>query len=152
MKTWLVGENNPYGNPPRFDLYPYPERSSGHRLCYLLLGVDRKLYLDEERFHRVNLLRASKWSAPAARESAAKVRADATGCPVVLLGQKVSLAFGLDYKPFTLVVLPDLIAAIVPHPSGLNRAWNEEGSFYRARHIVHCAEKLAAGELKVVSR
>jgi hypothetical protein len=53
-KPLLVGEVNPYGGDPYYALYPAPDGCSGHRLCYLILGMRREDYL--ESFERINLV------------------------------------------------------------------------------------------------
>lgn len=55
--------------------------------------------------------------------------------PIITLGAKVAAAFGLEYAPFTILPasrpLPTVL--MLPHPSGLNRSWNEPGAFERTR-------------------
>lgn len=129
--TIIVGEQNPYGADPAFALYPAPEASAGARLCRIL-GLHRRAYLD--LFDRVNLLTAAKWSVPAAREAAAKV----THPRRILLGARVSAAFGVDFEPFT-VARPHGATwtyAVLPHPSGRCRIWNDPRSVARARKTV----------------
>lgn len=141
MKALLVGEANPYGADPDYALYPLPLRASGDRLCTLVMELDRRDYLN--RFDRVNLC-PSRWSVREARASAERIRAE--DCPaVVLLGAKVAGAFGLDFRPFT-VVRSGLGECddgrrfvILPHPSGLCRIWNEPRAFERARAALRTA-------------
>lgn len=70
-----------------------------------------------------------------------------TSAPYVLLGAKVSSVFGWllnreDFKPFTrheetaYVRTRPRSYIILPHPSGLSRAWNEPGAFERARGVL----------------
>lgn len=134
MKPLLVGEANPYGGDPAYALYPLPERASGDRLCRLVMGLERRDYL--ERFDRVNLC-PERWSAPLSRFNAQRIMAgDHT--KVVLLGAKVAGAFGFDFKTCAFghrkADAPGAKTYVVlPHPSGLCRAWNEPGAFERAR-------------------
>lgn len=62
---------------------------------------------------------------------------DLSDRPVVLLGDHVARAFFLPraLKPF--VWIPGLAfrIAICPHPSGVNRWWNEEANVRRARRF-----------------
>lgn len=146
-KPLLVGEANPYGIDPAYALYPLPERASGHRLCTLVMGLEIRDYL--RRFDRVNLC-PQRWSEPVAREQAARIRADrGIWDHIVLLGAKVSRAFGEDYKPFTWSqkAWPESGRAhtvvVLPHPSGLCRAWNEPGAFEKAREVLRCSGVLA---------
>lgn len=121
----LVGELNPYGGEEKYALYPAPDGCSGHRLCCLILGMTRRAYLD--CFLRVNLC-AGYWFMPKAVVRARQLRKDAGR--MVLLGAKVSRAFCLEYEPFNLVESRFLI---LPHPSGMCRAWNDPKSIDKAR-------------------
>lgn len=127
----LVGESNPYGSNPDFALYPYPDNSAGHRLCTRVLNMSRAAYLKE--FDRTNLC-AGKWSMKEARDSAAKLRLSRIG--IVALGSKVSRAFGLKFEPFKLVESSGVFFAVLPHPSGLNRIWNDPLNYSAAKVCV----------------
>lgn len=128
-QVWLVGEQNPYGSDPTYALYPLPERSAGGRLC-AVLQMQRTEYL--RTFERANLLDLPRWSAPAARASAALlVGRLGAGDRLVLLGAKVSAAFGLTFRSalWTLRERPVSATAVhevcvLPHPSGMSREWN----------------------------
>lgn len=124
MKPLLVGEQNPYGADPKFALYPLPENSAGGRLCHRVMGLSRREYLT--RFDRVNLC-AGKWSMKEARDRVAEIY-ERRGW-VVLFGAKVCRAFDFSFLPFTTRGRH----VILPHPSGLCRAWNEPGAYERAR-------------------
>ena len=152
MKPLLVGEANPYGGDPEYALYPLPLRASGDRLCTLVMGLERRDYLD--RFDRVNLC-PERWSAPLSRKNAEIIQRERAGGVVVLLGSKVCAAFGFEYKPFTVTerwyghggAAPAAAGSstrfvLLPHPSGLCRVWNEPDAFRRAR-----AALLAGGVL-----
>jgi len=126
VKPLLVGEVNPYGSDPEFDLYPSPPRSAGGRMCRLILGMDTDAYV--ELYDRVNLC-IGRWSAPEAGERAARiVRINPSGS-IVLLGARVCGAFGFPYLPYSTIGRFTLL----PHPSGRSRAWNEPGAYDRAR-------------------
>lgn len=131
-KPILVGESNPYGADPYYALYPSPDRSAGHRLCTMILGMQRKTYLDF--FDRVNLC-AGKWSIKEAREKAAEISAfrKAHGGVIIMCGSKVASGFGIPFEPFTR--RGDSVA-ILPHPSGLCRLWLEKDAIAKARAIV----------------
>ncbi len=141
-RVWLIGESNPYGSDPEFDLYPSPRSCAGWRMYHFVLGLDEDDYLDT--FERRNLLRTARWSAPAARaaaEAVAQECARAGGAALVLLGAKVAAAFGQsDFKGamlreglLTAYATPVLV---IPHPSGLSRAWNEPDVTERVRAAV----------------
>lgn len=142
MRPWLIGESNPHQKPGedpshKYDLYPLPKGASGHRLCKLVLGMEMTTYL--RSFIRRDLLTV-KWSVAAARSAASLVWRESGTAPLVLLGAKVSAAFGLAYMPFTSIdhgcVDGLRKVVILPHPSGLCRAWQEQGAFTRARNLV----------------
>lgn len=124
----LVGELNPYGAAPAFALYHLPRHASGNRLRRIM-GLRDCTY---EAIEKVNLC-SKKWSLPRAREEAAALVAN--GGVLVLLGSKVKTAFAgpgffeaATSETHTLVTLP--------HPSGLNRLWDEPGSPWRARQLL----------------
>lgn len=131
---WLIGENNPYSADERHALFPYPPQSAGARLCFKILKMDRREYL--RTFRRKNLL-YERWSIVAARTRAAQHLEQYPDDKAILLGRKVYDAFAAHaelppWKPFSR--WGRLLA--LPHPSGLNRAWNEPGAFELARMCV----------------
>lgn len=138
-RVFLIGEHNPYGSDPRFALYPEPTHSAGGRLCRLL-GMQSGAYL--HAFERRNLLTLARWSVPAAREAANRVRAELReGDALVLLGARVSSAFGYPFAP--LAEHRGLVhgavgyeVLVIPHPSGLSRAWNDPAMGPRVRAAV----------------
>ena len=146
MKPLLVGEANPYGASPAMALYPLPEGASGDRLCRLIMGLERRDYL--KRFDRVNLC-PERWSQPLARANARAIM-NGEDRVVVLLGSKVAGAFGYLYEPFT-VKKQDWVEGgtgprtfvLLPHPSGLCRAWNNDGAYDKAREALRLAGVLA---------
>lgn len=157
MKPLLVGEANPYQSDPRlaqhFALYPDPPGCAGWRLCKLVMGLEPEDYL--ARFDRVNLC-DGKWGMKEAKEKAssyftqrvevARLLGADIKRPIVLFGAKVCRAFNTGFYPFTytrvyergdgaLIPLTHRLV-ILPHPSGLSRAWNEPGAFERARGVL----------------
>lgn len=155
MKPLLVGESNPLNIDPKYALYPQPEGCSGWRLCYKVLGLSERDYL--LNYDRANLLQLAyeqKWSMPAAREAANKLRANiilsgvAVGgadLPVfVLLGYHVACAFGYsNQEPFTIEVEAGRLRLVfLPHPSGLNRVWRAPEAYDRAREVMRRARAL----------
>ena len=143
MRPLLVGEANPYGGDPEYALYPYPEGASGDRLCRKVMGLSPREYL--AMFDRVNLC-PTRWSMKTARLRALEILASDRGAPraYVLLGSKVRAAFGVGHDPFThfrsLRELPGpQVFVVLPHPSGLSRAWNAPGAYDRAREVLEQA-------------
>lgn len=146
-RVWLIGENNPYGADPRYALFDDPPHSAGGRLRRLVLGMKRTDYF--RSFERRNLLQAPRWSVPAARQAAnvlghqLQLEMDRGLALAILFGKRVFDAFeywgfmplaGAERKwtPFTIAGK----YLILPHPSGLSRAWNDPESFSRARRYV----------------
>lgn len=135
MKPLLVGEANPYGGDPDYALYPYPRGCAGHRLCEKIMGLTDREYLD--RFERVNLC-ATRWRIKEARLRSAEIEQSHQGGVVVMLGARVTGAFGFSFRPFTQYV-GFLRYVTLPHPSGLSRLWNAPGSYERARDVLRVA-------------
>lgn len=137
-RVWLIGENNPYSNDPRYDLYFDPGGSAGSILCRSILGMREKDYI--RSFVRRNLLRRPKWSARLARLSAEEIRREVkAGEVVVLLGEKVwdawaPLEFGREASGFAPFWIRGNIVAL-PHPSGRNRTWNTTETSTREEKI-----------------
>ena len=124
------------------------EGACGRRLAEAA-GISMSTYLS--RTTRMNLL--DEWPGPSfpqhrAREAAREMYIDLTGGRrVIFLGLQVSAAFGvimpiLEWKRVTFWVERGVVmatpaepwrsnaveCAIVPHPSGLNRWWNDEAN------------------------
>ena len=149
MKPLLVGESNPYGADPRYALYPLPKGSAGDRLCRLVLQMGLREYV--KAFERVNLC-AGPWSTPGAREAARRIFLARDylkdGSQVVMLGAKVTNAFGFNFAPF--VVYAERFVCL-PHPSGLSRAWNDPGSYALARSTLERAGVVAHIDSRVAT-
>lgn len=147
-KALLIGEMNPYGSNPRHALFHLPERATGHRLQDRILQVSAYDYY--RNYDRMNLC-VGKWSIKDARLVASIVRKRYFESRViVLLGAKVCSAFGLEYEPFAVYrrrtsYHPVWWASgapwprtyvVIPHPSGLNRLWNDKKMYDRARRVL----------------
>lgn len=147
-KPLLVGELNPYGSPPSYDLFPRPRGCAGWRLRSIL-RLEERDYL--RAFDRRNLCRG-KWSTKSARAEAALILATDVEV-LVLLGAKVCAAFGVPFEPFTrqwrgfsysssldgrtfIAGARDAEVFIIPHPSGRSRLWNVSGADDRARELL----------------
>ncbi len=129
-KVLIVGESNPFGGGDEFALYPAPDGCSGHRLCCLILGMRQDDYL--EAFDRCNLVQG-KWSIVAARKKAESLR----NRRVILCGSRVCAAFGVPFQPLLpLMAAEYLDTLILPHPSGRNLIWNQDGIMEDVRTLV----------------
>ncbi len=143
MRPLLLGMNNPLSDDPKYDLYPYPEGSTGWRLWKMLPdGTSRVRYL--AAFERLNLLRARAWSAAAAHAAGQEVLPRLAGRLVIVLGSEVRAALGLPRAEplvrqktaiagsrfFTLEWIP------MPHPSGRNCWFNEPANYEGARRVL----------------
>lgn len=145
MTVVLVGESNPYSADPRHALYPLPPNAAGGRLARAL-ELSAREYIAAFPDRRNLLARTAKWSAPLARCAADDVlRAAPLGAVLVLLGAKVSAAFGVDYRPA--LFLPRMahvgtnvprrrVVLVLPHPSGLCREWNDPQTALRVQEAL----------------
>lgn len=137
MVPIIVGEQNPYGDEAKYALYPLPAHATGGRLCRLILGMSTLQYM--RSFERLNLLGPGKWKPAEAEASASRIVAARPGGLFILLGARVTDAFGLSAKRG--MGVPEFGTAEtagrrflrLPHPSARNRAWNDPESFARAR-------------------
>lgn len=129
--------NNPHSSDPVHALAPYPQGVAGQRLHDMLALVRpetrRATYM--RGFDRRNVLVGRDWSLRAAREVAPELWRSLEGRRVVLLGQAVLDAFRLPpttplvwHRPeYLLLDEPGpALWCLVPHPSGLNRWYNDE--------------------------
>lgn len=141
----LVGEVNPISARPEHALCCAPAGCSGHRLQELILGLPRVHYL---ALWRTNLCRGD-WS-----KIMAKTRVDVLvdeGCPwdvIVMLGRQVQGAFAPRMGMSPAARLPEIARSemvgggkaftmiSIPHPSGLNRRWNEPGQVDHVRTLL----------------
>lgn len=135
-KPLFVGELNPYGSSPQYALLPYPKNSTGWRLCYKILGIEWGEYVDN--FGRVNLC-SGKWDKVTAAIVASTIKWGDEPYLIVLLGSKVCNAFVFDYAPFSTMIANGHMFVILPHPSGLCRAWNEKGAYAKAKKVLRSA-------------
>jgi hypothetical protein len=116
---------------PAFD----PGAGGGKRL-QALLGRSRPL----SELITDNLLPAGEWN-----PAQAHLRADwlLENCPDVdrwlLAGRKVAAAFGLKADWLTWTEHRGRLMAVIPHPSGRNRYWNDPVATYRAKKFLRRA-------------
>lgn len=126
---WLIGEQNPYGATQDMALFPLPPRAAGGRLA-AILGLTRTEYL--RRFVRRNLLGGGPWMVRAARIRAEEVAEESGDAPLVLLGARVSAAFGVPFRYIDGWRREGCCGRAralitIPHPSGRCRLWNGPG-------------------------
>ena len=140
-KPLLLGMNNPLSDDPEFDLYPYPERSTGWRLWKMLPdGTTRQQYLDA--FERLNLVRAREWNTKAAKAAARDVLPMLQDRVVVVLGSDVRSALGLhkaeplSYHRERRISGTSFAWIALPHPSGRNHWFNKPENYTAACHIL----------------
>jgi hypothetical protein len=136
----IVGELNPYSESDQFALFPRPRKASGYRLATKIMGLTEMEYL--RAYDRANLCHG-KFSVRAAHDAAQWHWIHGKYNRFILLGAKVSKAFGFEFDPFTKKILGGKVFVMLPHPSGLCRIWNEVDSIDRARLVL-----IEAGMLK----
>lgn len=128
MKLVFVGELNPYGADPYFALYHLPRNASGNRLREILGLTD----VEYSKIAKVNLC-TGQWSAPAARRNADLL----FGRYAVIVGLGAKVRAALDGPEFFQVAeRRGSLVAILPHPSGRNLLWNDDGARERARQLL----------------
>lgn len=141
MKPLLVGEA-----PSKNEVTETPlEGRVGRRLADLAgLTVDQYL----ARFDRVNLLhvrqdtkeKGFEFDLPAARDAVRELRRNGTlrDRAVVLLGHRVAEAFGVGNLRY-FRGMPNGQGGMIwlmPHPSGVNRWWNDQSNCEEAREFM----------------
>lgn len=142
MKPLLIGEApapGSHANDPAFS------GRSGHRIAELIGGSLFK------HFDTINLLedhqpreqKGSSFDLPRAREVAKGVLVGVEdGRTLVLAGRRVAAAFDvvfLKYLQKTVLKLPGkkrVTVFLLPHPSGVNRWWNDHDNVEKARHLL----------------
>lgn len=126
-RVTLIGMNNPLSTDDRHALWPDPVNCTGWRVWKMLearTGATQQQYIDT--FRRVSLLSTRKWhqslAGPAwkSMEDWVLERSDV----IVLLGTAVRRAVlgGAETKVLGRV---STSIYVVPHPSGLNRWYND---------------------------
>ena len=134
----FIGELNPVSMKPEHALYPYPTNVAGWRLCTKVLAIRRADYL---QFSRHNLC-VGAWKGKSAKLSADHLRRSYGGRKIVLLGAKVSGAFGVKFVPNAVEecwyedTQKAVTFVVLNHPSGRCLAWNEPGAYEKARALM----------------
>lgn len=135
MRILMIGQApNQHGDP----LKPCTGRFMDF-LCGVA-GISRTRYL--RAFERMNLLPAwpgksgkgDAFPIEEARQKAAEI--DMTGRVVVVCGQRAATAFGIKAAFLERVEQQGAVFYILPHPSGLNRWWNDLENRRRAGRLV----------------
>ena len=112
--------------------------ASGKRLAQLA-GLSTQEF--RGFFDRANVLRrwpgkngkGDAFPAAKARRGAVRLRRELAGRRLILLGSAVARAFGLrDHPLMTWFEHGGLTVAVIPHPSGLNRWWNDSSNTVEA--------------------
>lgn len=137
-RVLLVGEHNPYGPRPEYQLVNYPQGCAGERLQRLVLGLPEADYLG---LWRTNLCFGRGWILGDARARAEFLLAapDSRWNVIVMLGRKVASAFRYKEEAFSYSIVSQyrlMTLVALPHPSGRCRAWNEPGAVTKARAIL----------------
>jgi hypothetical protein len=147
LKPLLVGESNPYNHDSYYALFPEPRGATGDRLCRLIMGISGGAYM--AAFDRADLCKV-RWSIKLARQEAERLKKVREPLNIigpdsvstfVLLGAKVCQAFDLKFEPYSYGLKwgGRYQTVILPHPSGINRAWHVPGAVERARMTLHAA-------------
>jgi uracil-DNA glycosylase len=133
MKPLIVGEA-----PSKNEVTERPiEGRIGQRLA-ACAGLSFDEFL--QRFDRVNLLHVRQDTAEkgftfdwtAAREEAKRLERNfVAGQTVLLLGKRVAISFNVPDDYFVSCMRSGAILYTLPHPSGVNRWWNEVANLER---------------------
>lgn len=127
----IVGQGpSQHGDPDR------PLEGAADRLGPLL-GITPALFIN--RYARINL--NAQWIGKAGKGDVFDIAEGYTSTKVllrgswthyVLLGQKVAQCFGIKSDPCTAVEAINKHFLLLPHPSGINRWWNDAENRSRA--------------------
>lgn len=144
----LVGLDNPHSTDPRYALFPHPPGCSGYNLWRMLSNVDdsitRHVYL--RAFERMNLFPDGPDQRLTDRRHQAASRLltniAAGGDASVFLFGKIVRDAVMEWKtePFDVRTiqwgLSTLEVTALPHPSGLNRDYNDPSVRERAARAI----------------
>ena len=107
-----------------------------------LFGLNEQQYL--EQFDRMNVLdfwpgrsgKGDKFPIHDAKRMASNKSANLSGRRILFIGIATASAFGFEYAPLKWRKFNGGRAAILPHPSGVNRWWNDPGNRKRASRFM----------------
>jgi hypothetical protein len=130
VRPILLGMNNPHSTRLELALAPFPEGCSGYRLWKVLYdyyGVLKKDYLT--KFDRRNLVNEKQWSMEKAKKAASLFLEHAAGRTIVLLGDDVRRALGVEkLEPGVRLWCGGTSFYQLPHPSGRCHWYNDESN------------------------
>lgn len=136
-RPMLIGMNNPLSSDPEHALYPHPPGCTGNRIFRMLAGEIPGITEDQylERFDRRNLIGGRAWPVGVGAKQHHRLAAqsflkelEGSERRVVLLGRDVQAAFDVRLPPLSYErARAGWWVICLPHPSGLNR-WYNEGS------------------------
>lgn len=144
----IIGMNNPLSSRPDLALWPAPERCTGWRVWRMLTNhseahgygpILRRQYT--QAFDRVNLVVGEDWSIRRAREGWTRLRMERSDlsayAAVLLLGAEVQRVVldRIEYPILGQASNPKFWC--IPHPSGLNRLYNDPEVRETAAEILH---------------
>lgn len=147
MKPIIVGLNNPHSEKPKDALVPWPAGCTGDQIVRMAALADRYFDSDEylESFVRLNLWGGREL--PTGRGSTDLLRRDGQQIvrdylkerrDAILLGSKVWHCVTNLTPPsfFESRQLGDATCWYLPHPSGINRIYNDESNRRKAGEII----------------
>jgi len=123
----IIGMNNPHSTSKRMSLAPYPSRVAGHRLWSMLNSVRKTPRAEYMRLtNRINLLNEYEWCPIRAKKASIGLWDSLQDSRVLVLGQPTRNVLALPERPPLLwTVSRGVRWCSVPHPSGLNRWYND---------------------------
>lgn len=141
-RPMIIGMNNPLSSDPEHALYPHPPGCTGERIFRMLSG-EIPGYAEEDylaEWDRRNLIGGRAWPTGVGAKQYHKLAAQAfltalqgSERSVVLLGREVQAAFDVRLPPLSRErVRAGWWACTLPHPSGLNRWFNDGDNGHRA--------------------
>lgn len=144
MRPILVGLNNPHSDDSDKALGLHPVEGSGSRLWLMIKEVANAAGRDfseadyVDTFDRVNLVGAKKFSVELARQSKSSTMVSLKGRDAVFCGSRVPRLLGLPYTGFHLQMMsaPGFVYFVIPHPSGLNREYNDSNMRQRVGKLL----------------
>lgn len=141
-RPMLIGMNNPLSSDPEHSLYPHPPGCTGHRI-YQMLSGEVPGYTDEQylvEWDRRNLIGGRAWPKGPGQRQTLRLAAQPfltelrdSQRSVVLMGAEVQAAFEVRLPPLSREwARMGFWVCTMPHPSGLNRWFNEGDNARRA--------------------